>query len=157
MSLDLGVLADLPERLPNLTVQAVASRALLTRWSAMLGATTGLPKGVMASIFGPLGLGPDAAWRHYIGSVDGTPVATCSLFRSAESVGVYWVSTAPGARRQGVASALVHHLLKMAPAQGHRLAVLQSTEMARGVYRSLGFAEHAPIGVYTWSLGRQRR
>jgi ribosomal protein S18 acetylase RimI-like enzyme len=133
-------------------VQPVDTRARLTTWSELVGATTGLPKSAPSAVFGPLGLAADAPWRHVVGLLDGQPVATCSLFRTDQSLGVYWVGTVPAVRRRGVASAL----LEDARAHGERLAVLHSTEMARGLYARLGFQAHAPIEVYVWQPRRPR-
>jgi len=54
-------------------------------------------------------------------------------------VNVSFVATAPDARRQGLATAVVRAALTDSRSRGFQAAGLQSTPMAEGVYRRLGF------------------
>lgn len=88
------------------------------------------------------------AWRGrslpftlYLARREGEAVGTALVFRTGGVAGVYCVCTLPEARRAGVATALMHHAMEEAARQGCRLAIVQSTEMGRSLYRRLGFSE----------------
>jgi GNAT superfamily N-acetyltransferase len=72
-------------------------------------------------------------------------VAGAWSFLHHDDCGIYAVGTAPAWRRQGFARALVEHVLADARRRGARTASLQSTEMGRPLYESLGFE---PVGRY---------
>jgi GNAT superfamily N-acetyltransferase len=106
-----------------------------------------------AEVFGGIGLGDDAPWRHYLGRLDGQAVATASLFFAAGVAGVYFVSTAPPFRRRGIGAWITRAALIEARALGHRTGVLGASSMGYGVYRRLGFEEVCTIRVYEWTPG----
>lgn len=58
--------------------------------------------------------------------------------------------TFPDFRRRGFAGAIFHALLGHAYARGAREAILVSTPMAHGLYRSLGFADVVPLRAFEW-------
>lgn len=86
--------------------------------------------------------------RHFLGRVDGKPVATSELFLAAGVAGLYFVGTAEGARRRGLGRAMTLAALRGARDLGFRAAVLQATSMGESVYRALGFRELFTMGVY---------
>lgn len=61
---------------------------------------------------------------------------------------IYNVATSEAYRRRGIGSAVMAHAVLEGQAAGGRLAVLQSSEMEQGVYRSLGFRDDVAIGLY---------
>jgi GNAT superfamily N-acetyltransferase len=87
------------------------------------------------------GLDDRGAWRHYLGWWQGAPVATTSLFLSAEVAGVYFVFTLPEARRQGIGAAITLAALQEARQLGYNIGVLGSSVMGYPVYRRLGFQQ----------------
>jgi ribosomal protein S18 acetylase RimI-like enzyme len=96
----------------------------------------------VAEVFGRIGLGDDGAWQHVVGRLGARPVATATLLVHPHHVaGVYFVSTAPDARRRGIGAAVTAHALDEARALGCTTAVLGSSPMGYGVYRRLGFEE----------------
>jgi GNAT superfamily N-acetyltransferase len=82
------------------------------------------------------------AWR------EGQPVAKAGLHFASESAGIYAVVTRPEARGLGLASTLTLTALHHARASGYSLAVLHSTPMAEGLYRSLGFENIAQFRLF---------
>lgn len=78
-----------------------------------------------------------------LGVLDGKPVATTCLFTEGDTAGLYAVSTAPQARRRGVAGAMVRRALDLAKAKGATLAVLQTGTggAPERLYRTLGFRD----------------
>lgn len=96
----------------------------------------------VAEVFGRIGFGGDVAWRHLVGRRGGRPEATATVFvHPAGVAGVYFVSTAPDARRRGIGAAVTAGALEVARALGCTTAVLGSSPMGHGVYRRLGFEE----------------
>jgi ribosomal protein S18 acetylase RimI-like enzyme len=97
-----------------------------------------------------IGLGDASPFRHYLASIGGDPVATCSLFLGAGVAGVYDVSTLPERRRRGIGAAITHFAMADARANGYRMAILHASSLGLGMYRSLGFEELCDIGQYVW-------
>jgi GNAT superfamily N-acetyltransferase len=97
-----------------------------------------------------LGLGDNAPSRHYLGRLDGAPVAITSLMPAAGVAGIYNVATVPEARGRGVATALVAAALAEGQAMGYRIGVLQSSEMGMSVYSRLGFWQVCTFHHYVW-------
>ena len=84
--------------------------------------------------------------RLITGYVEDRPVTCAAAIGSPGTVGIYAVATAEAARRRGYGQAITWAAIAAgAAAWGSKLAVLQSSEMGLGVYRSMGFAE---VGRY---------
>ncbi len=77
----------------------------------------------------------------YLGQVDGQPVACGQLVRSDTIAGVYTIGVRADARRRGIGETMSWRILRDGRDAGGRIGVLQSSEMARGVYRRMGFDE----------------
>lgn len=90
----------------------------------------------------------NAVFRHYVGFMDGEPAAAVTAFHDGETIGIYNVATLEAYRRRGLGSALTAHALLEGQAAGGQLAVLQSSNMGKGVYQSIGFSDNIVIGVY---------
>ena len=72
---------------------------------------------------------------------------------SAKHGEVKSMHTAEHARRRGVASAMLHHIIREARAKGHSRLSLETGAMpyfepARAFYRGLGFSDCGPFGIY---------
>lgn len=96
----------------------------------------------VAEVFARIGLGDDVPWQHLLGRLDGEPVATATVFVAPREVaGLYFVCTAPAARRRGIGAVVTAAAMQVAVEQGCTSAVLGSSPMGEGVYRRLGFEE----------------
>lgn len=101
-----------------------------------------------------LALDPDGPLRHYVGLLDGAPVAKATVFFGSgaagapAAAGVYNLLVHPDLRRRGIGAAMTAAPLREARALGYQLGVLASSAMAVGLYRRLGFRECARLGMY---------
>jgi len=78
-------------------------------------------------------------WTRFVGSLDGRAVASSGLVCFGGLALVINVSTLPEARRRGIGRAMTVAACAFALERGYRLAVLGSSDMARGLYERLGF------------------
>jgi GNAT superfamily N-acetyltransferase len=140
-----------PRAVPGLEILRVGDDNALAVWEATLG--RGFGEGEkearwVASVYRKLGYGDP--WRHYLGLLDGTPVATTTVFLGAGVAGVYFVMTVPEARRRGIGTAITHAALREAGSVAE-YGVLGSSPAGRSVYAGLGFREYCTIELYEWA------
>ena len=64
--------------------------------------------------------------------------------------GVYAVGTMPEARGQGIGTAVTLAICAEARKLGYRLAMLEATEMAVGLYERMGFQQYGRTSLYAW-------
>src|SRR5205814_3546681 len=112
---------------PDLAIERVRNNATLGAYRDVL--SRGFGEGAreaewVASVFGSIGLGDDPAWRHYVGRINGAAVSTVSLLVDSGVGGIYFVCTAPDARRRGLGAAITRHAMVEARALGCAVAVL---------------------------------
>ncbi len=94
-------------------------------------------------------------WRMFVGWLDGEAVATSMLFNGGGFASVYAVATLPKAQHRGIGAAITLSPLLSARKEGHRHAVLFSTEAGYNVYRRLGFEDlGARINRFLWRESR---
>lgn len=140
----------------GLRVERVMDVDGLEAWAEVLGQGFGEgPKEAqwVASVYRRLGVADP--WRHYLGYLDGEPVATVTVFFAAGVAGVYFVMTVPPARRRGIGSAITAAVLREARDSGSEYAVLGSSPAGRSVYAGLGFRELCAIDLYEWALPQE--
>ena len=158
MAVDLLALKENPQPLPELSIQTVDDEESLKKWCHVLITGFGMAEYVgnaFFDLFSSLGLNRQLPIRHYIGLLKGEPIAVSTLFLGAGVAGIYNVTTVPNARRQGVGSEITMKPLQEARTMGYRISILQSLEMAVGVYRRLGFQKYCNLSRYIWISDRQ--
>jgi GNAT superfamily N-acetyltransferase len=96
----------------------------------------------------------DDVWAHFVGYLDGAPVATTSLLLCKDLAGIYHVVTLPAARGRGVGRAITVAALRYAREMGATHAALQSSEMGFRVYRAIGFVPYCDLTLYDWRPAR---
>jgi hypothetical protein len=157
---DIGMAVDLsglPEDMPTpegFVIERVRDEAGLAAWVEALG--LGFGEGLIeAEWAGEMyrRLGFEGPWRHYVGMLDGDPVATATSYFAAGVAGIYFVCAVERARRRGIGAAITLAALRGARDLGHKVGVLGSSEMGYPVYRRLCFEEYCRIGLYDWHPG----
>lgn len=103
------------------------------------------------SVYSIIGLGDDVPWRHYLGFLDGIPVATVTLFLTPGVAGIYFVMALPAFRRRGFGAAITRAAMDDGLALGAHLAVLGASEDGYHLYRQMGFTEQCEIAIFEWS------
>ena len=133
---------------PELEIRRITTEAEHRTWTEVVLEGYGVPRrGLrMPTPTGPTILG-DARVGMYLGTSGGRPVAACLSFAAAGAVGIYWVATVPGARRQGFGAAVTAR----AASDAALPVVLESSEMGVGVYRSIGFDEVGTVTIWVKS------
>ena len=86
-----------------------------------------------------IGFGEDAPEQHFVGLLDGEPVATVSVVTGGGAAGIYNVTTVEAARGRGIGAAMTVAAARHGAEQGFTLATLQASTMGRSVYERLGF------------------
>jgi ribosomal protein S18 acetylase RimI-like enzyme len=135
-------------------VERVLSEDGLDAFEAVLGSGFGEgPKEAawVRTVYGRMGLGDDVPCHHFLGRLDGRPVATATLYVGAGAGGIYFVSTAPDFRRRGFGAAVSRAAMLHARELGEGIAVLGSSPMGHGVYRRLGFRDVCTVHVLEWT------
>lgn len=151
MAADLSTLhAEIPAP-ATLRIERVGDTSTLERWieaySPSFDYTTAVGR-LFFNVFASLGLDAHLPLCHYLGSLDGKPVATTSLFLGAGVAGIYSVGTIPALRRQGIGAAMTLAALRDARTSGYHIGVLHAEPMAVSLYRHLGFQERSRLHPY---------
>jgi len=155
MAADLHALNEdipMPE---GLAIQRIRDAAEIAMWAATLNAN-GFGEGAVESewvsaMYTRLGCGDETPWRHYLGLLNGAPVATSTLFLGAGVAGIYFVSVHPDVRRRGIGATLTLASLRAARELGYRVGVLGASAPGEPVYRRLSFITCCQIALYEWA------
>ena len=66
-----------------------------------------------------------------------------------DCAGIFDISTRPEHRSKGLGSALFHHALKQAVAQGFEVGVLQASPDGLSIYEKYGFSKAGDFNVWS--------
>lgn len=147
----LAPLAGEPPSVPGLVVRAVRDVPTLRVFNDTMTAGFGGPW-ALPEILQDRALLDIPGMTHYLGLVDGVPVATAMRFSSHGVAGVYNVSTVPAYRGRGIGAAITWRAALDGRVEGCIAAALQASEMGLPVYRRMGFR---PVMTYHVWLPRQ--
>ncbi|MBK5259971.1 MAG: GNAT family N-acetyltransferase [Thermoanaerobaculia bacterium] len=146
LGIDTFVEAPIPS---GLRIEPATDAAQLDSWAAIIMSAFERPAGEAAIWAGAYErMGFDGPWFHFVAYEGRVPVATTSVLLAGELAGIYHVATMSTARGRGIGAAITRAALRFAFDRGAREAVLQSSEMGEGVYRSIGFMRRAPLRLY---------
>jgi GNAT superfamily N-acetyltransferase len=144
MAVELGALPLDADAIPGFSVERIVGAPAQARWARIAGAGTGFSEGAieaLARIEVSLGDPQYRAQHRYIGTLDGTPVASAALVLEHGVAGVFAVATLPAARRRGIGQLMTLVPLLDARQLGYRIGVLQASSMGRPVYAKMGFSD----------------
>lgn len=153
MAVDLSVLPADVSTPEGFVVERVRDEGELAAWIETLGSGFGegpVEAGWVGEMYRRLRYDDRGSWRHFLGRLEGEPVATATLFMGAGVAGVYFVFTVEEARRRGIGAAVTLAASREAGDLGYEVGVLGSSEAGYPVYRRLGFEELCRIGIYEW-------
>lgn len=88
--------------------------------------------------------------RLYRARVGGEVASVLATIDHEDDVGVYFVATAAGHMRKGLAGRLLAVALSEARARGQRTSSLQSSAKGRAVYERLAYRAHFALHLYEW-------
>lgn len=154
MAMDLRSLREDVPTPPGFTLEKINDAEALRQWRHPFVVGFGMPDfavDALMGLFERISFGQRLPLHHYLGRLDGEPVAGGSVYLGAGVAGVYNVVTVPEARRRGIGALITLALLRDALAAGYRVGILHTSKMGLNVYRQLGFQEYCAIGQYLWS------
>jgi len=88
------------------------------------------------------------AMQFYIGIHQERVVATGTLYKESDTVGIYDIATSASERGKGFGSKMFQYLLQMAKNQGAMKAVLQASPDGLGIYKKAGFNQARAVKVF---------
>lgn len=153
MAANLSALAEVPVLASNVTFEPVCNRGQLASWYEVFlkGFPTSFDQAYLDAL-AALSLGPDPAWFHYLGRLDGRVVTISSLFVGGGSAGLYNLATLPEARGLGLGAWMTQETFRQAHLMGYTIGTLQTTyPNALRLYHRLGFEVYCKIGIYQYA------
>lgn len=151
MAADLDAINETISAPSGLEIEPVVDQATFREWLQVWAYD--VPAAALepyVTLYTQLGLGAPHPLQHYLGRLDGVPVATAALFAGAGVVSVQHVVTLPTMRRRGIGAAMTLQITRTARAAGFRIAVLTASPLGLNTYRRLGFREYCVISRYEW-------
>lgn len=139
--LEMGELSE-PAAVADLEIRRVRTHRDLDAYLDIVGQTLS-PSDTFTDMLGEasraIGFADDAPEEHFIGLLEGVPVAAASLVVAGGAAGIYNVGTLEPARRRGIGAAMTTAAVKRGAERGLGLATLQASTMGRPIYERLGF------------------
>jgi GNAT superfamily N-acetyltransferase len=135
----------------GLTIERVADEAALAVWvETMSKGFNDPPEEAVAFLRmeRALGVGEGEPRVHFLGRMDGEPVATSFMFADGKSAGIYNVATLSPWRGRGIGAAMTAAAMRHARDINYEVATLLSTAMGAPLYGSMGFQEAGVFGIY---------
>lgn len=142
LSLDDGHALPPVRSVPGLRIQLVADRESLAEWVRVW---TGRTDPDLVAALADTGLGRPAAVHHLLARLNGEPIGCAAAVVTDSVVGVEHVITSEAHRGKGVGTALTIAAVEEGTTRGAIAAVLTASPDGLGIYRRLGFEEHAAV------------
>jgi GNAT superfamily N-acetyltransferase len=152
MAADLAAM-DFDRPLPDgLEIAEVRNASvLIDEWTPVFGADTDWSPSVLRTYIESLtapGFDTSLPFRHFVGRLEGEPVATSSVLCARGVVGLFGEGTVPSARRRGIGAAMALAALRWGAERGYRVGVTVATDMGRSVYAKIGFRHVCAVSLY---------
>lgn len=135
------VLEDFPEEIqinPDIYIEPVRTVPALTAFCTLQHQVFDFPLPDMVKLF-PVAHVKDTAIQHFLAFIDEQPVGTSTMIL-ADGVASFWnLCTVDSHRRQGVATTLLHRMMREVWENYDQLAMLYSTAQAYSLFSKFGF------------------
>lgn len=143
----LAPLAGSPPPVPGLEIRAVEDVPALHAYNDTMTAGFG---GAWArgAILDSRALLEVPGLTHYLGLLDGEPVATAMRFTSHRIAGVYNVSAIPAARGRGIGAAMTWRAALDGRAEGCVASALQASAMGFSIYQRMGYRQFTTYFIW---------
>lgn len=131
-----------PPAVDGLEIRRVRADAELEAYVDIVGQTLSPSDtftAMLADASRRIGFADDAPEEHFIGLLEGVPMAAASLVVAGGAAGIYNVGTLEPARRRGIGAAMTGAAVRRGAERGLELATLQASTMGRPIYERLGF------------------
>jgi GNAT superfamily N-acetyltransferase len=154
MAIELAGIINQVDRLPDFTIQKVTTKELQAVWARTAAVGTGFSDSAthaLVQLEASLDETQYQGQQHYLGLLDGVPIATSALTLDAGVAGIYAVATIPAARGRGIGRAMTVIPLLEARQLGYRIGILQASDMGYPLYRKIGFQEMCRYRLYLQS------
>lgn len=141
MALDLYNMRDDMAGPRDLVVEQAEGKRALSLWCSVAAAGFAIPPSAEPFLVEWLSTAINLGLpiQFFLGRVRGLPVATALLFLAGGVAGLYFVTTVPAARCQGIGRSLTLAPLREARKMGYSVGVLQASRMGESIYRRIGF------------------
>ncbi|WP_285117277.1 GNAT family N-acetyltransferase [Leifsonia sp. fls2-241-R2A-40a] len=151
LSLDDGHASPPVRSVPGLQIQRVTDRESLTEWVRVW---TGRTDPDLVAPLADKGLGRSAVVQHLLARLHGKPVGCAAAVLADSVVGIEHVITSERHRGHGVGTALTIAAVEEGRTRCASAAVLTASPDGLGIYRRLGFEEHAAVRRFArWPAG----
>jgi GNAT superfamily N-acetyltransferase len=159
-----GMALDLEHMRSQAAPKGLVTRQLGTRdefraWAHAFCRSFGIPdrsQPDVAELMAAAWEGSQGRWHHYLGMLDGTPVASSAMYLDRNVAGLYFVGTIPSARKQGIGTWMTRLGLQEARALGVRMGILHASPLGKGMYSRMGFKEYCKLGIYMFGLATEK-
>jgi GNAT superfamily N-acetyltransferase len=154
MAIALDQLGPAPQSPEGIAVAEVTDMEGIGVHMHLVASGSGLPpdfERAFLTLLQRLPFGPGKPIRYFLASEQGEPVGTSLVVLSGRVAGIFSVATVPQARGRGVGTLVTDLALRAAREEGHRIAILESSQMGYNVYRRIGFEEYCRIEHYAWT------
>ena len=124
---------------PELSIQTLTDLEMLVHFRDVLRRTFFMPRDEVELVMGDKALEAGNV-RHYLGQLDGAPVATATLVLDGDVAGVWNVGTLPEWERKGIGGAMMRHILLDAEGLGYKASMLLASPQGVPLYERLGYS-----------------
>jgi ribosomal protein S18 acetylase RimI-like enzyme len=149
-----------PPQVPGLVIRRVTNDADLETYVRIFAPILS-PSDAFTALFVDasrrIGFDEAAPELHFVGLLDGQPVATVSLLTAGGAAGIYNVTTVEGVRRQGIGAAMTAAAVSAGRQRGLPTAALQASTMGRSTYEAFWFRHACDLVPYRSPVENGRR
>lgn len=140
--------AEPVRKLPRLVIERVEKPAQRFDFCHVMGMAFRTPLGVFLDVYNT-----ETYWRRgmrgYVAYSGGRAVGTACVMAGAGVLGVYGVAVLPEVQRKGIGERVLRYAIGEAQREtGLEACVLESSEVAEGLYRRLGFEAVTGVSIY---------